>query len=85
MHEHGLIERLLARALAEAARRGGRLAAVHVRLGALASSTPAHFREDFEHVAAELGAGGVALHVEAAPDHPAGVEIVSIDIAGAAG
>jgi hypothetical protein len=58
---------------------------VHVRLGALASSTPAHFREDFEHVSAELGAADVALHIEALPDHPAGVELVSIDVADASG
>ncbi|AUX24243.1 uncharacterized protein SOCEGT47_047800 [Sorangium cellulosum] len=85
MHEHGLIQRLLARALAEAERRGGRLRGVHVRLGALASATPEHFREDFEHVRAELSAGDVALHVEVAPERPAGVELVSIDVAGAAG
>ena len=82
MHEHGLIDRLFRLALAEARQRGGCLRAVHVRLGALASSTPDHFREDFEHVRAELGAGEVALYIETAPDHPTGVELVSIDVAG---
>jgi Zn finger protein HypA/HybF involved in hydrogenase expression len=82
MHEHGLIARLLSRALSEAARRGGRLAAVRVRLGALAASTPEHFREDFEHTSAELGASGVRLEIDLCPERPAGVELVSIEVVG---
>jgi Zn finger protein HypA/HybF involved in hydrogenase expression len=84
MHEHGLITRLLDRALVEARARGGRLAGVRVRLGALAASTPDHFREDFAHVCVERGAGDVRLDLESAPDHPAGVEILSIEVACAA-
>jgi Zn finger protein HypA/HybF involved in hydrogenase expression len=81
MHEHGVITRLLGLALEEARRRGGRLAVVRVRLGALAASTPEHFREDFERVCAELGARGAQLEIEPSPDHPAGVELLSVDIA----
>lgn len=81
MHEHGVIARLVAVAEGEARRRGGRLAAVRVRLGALVASTPEHFRADFEHVCAEISAGEVRLEIEQAPDHPAGVEILSIDVA----
>lgn len=81
MHEHGLISSLMKRALSEARQRGGRLAAIEVRLGALSASTPEHFREDFEHVCAELGAGEVRLSIEPAPEHPAGVELLSIEVA----
>ncbi|MFS8066487.1 MAG: hydrogenase/urease maturation nickel metallochaperone HypA [Byssovorax sp.] len=80
MHEHGVITRLMDIALEEARRREGRLATVRVRLGALVASTPERFREDFEHVCAELGARGVQLEIEPAPDHPAGVELLSIDV-----
>ncbi len=82
MHEHGLITRLIGLALAEARRRGGRLAAVRVRLGALSASTPEHFREDFEHACRDASAGEVRLEIESAPDHPAGVELVSVDVTG---
>lgn len=82
MHEHGLIDRLLDRALDEAARRGGTLRAVRVRLGAMATSDPEHFRGDFEHVREERGLHQVALRLETAPDHPAGVELLSIEVAG---
>jgi Zn finger protein HypA/HybF involved in hydrogenase expression len=81
MHEHGVITRLMGLALEEAQRRGGRLAAVRVRLGALAASTPEHFREDFERACAELGVRGVQLEIEPLPDHPAGIELLSIDVA----
>ena len=81
MHEHGLITRLMGLALDEARRRGGRLAVVRVRLGALSASTPEHFRADFEHTRVELGAGDVRLEIEPSPDHPAGIELLSIDVA----
>jgi len=80
MHEHGLITRLLGLAREEARKRGGRVAAVKVRLGALSASTPEHFREDFEHVCDEDCAGAVRLDLELCPDHPAGVELVSVDV-----
>lgn len=82
MHEHGLMTRLLSRARAEADARGGALARIRVRLGALASSDPEHFRHDFEHVREELGMDAVELDLEVAPDHPAGVELLSIEVAG---
>jgi Zn finger protein HypA/HybF involved in hydrogenase expression len=82
MHEHRLTKRLLDLALAEARARGGRLAAVRVRQGALAASTPEHFREDFVHVCAEVGVGDVRLDIEQAPDRPAGIELLSVDVAG---
>lgn len=81
MHEHGVITRLLGLALEGARQRGGRLAGVRVRLGALSASTPDHFREDFERVCAELGARTVRLEIELLPDHPAGIELLSIDVA----
>ncbi len=81
MHEHGLMEKLLRRASAEAEARGGALRGVRVRLGALATGDPDHFRGDLEHVREELGMGAVALDLEIAPDHPAGVELLSIDVA----
>ena len=82
MHEHGLMTKLLRKAEDEARRRGGVLRRVRVRLGALTSTGPEHFRGDFEHVCEELGMGGVELDVEVAPDHPAGVELLSIEVAG---
>jgi Zn finger protein HypA/HybF involved in hydrogenase expression len=81
MHEHGVITRLLGLALEEAQRRGGRLAAVRVRLGALSASTPEHFRDDFARVCAERGVRTVRLEIELSPDHPAGVELLSLDVA----
>lgn len=81
MHEHGLMTRLLRRATEEAARRGGALRGVRVRLGALNATDPDHFRGDFEHVREELGLAEVALEIELAPEHPAGVELLSVEIA----
>ncbi len=85
MHEHGLMTRLIERAIEAAEERGGALRAIKVRLGAMATSDEAHFRGDFEHVREELGVGPIDLEVEMAPDHPAGVEIVSIVVAEGAG
>jgi Zn finger protein HypA/HybF involved in hydrogenase expression len=82
MHEHGLVDRLLERALAEAEARGGRLAAVHVRLGALASLDEARLRADFEHVLDHLDRRDVRLSVEHDPDRPSGLELVGIDVTG---
>lgn len=81
MHEHGLIDRLVKRALALAAEQDKRLVGVHVRLGAMATWTPDQLRHEFDHIAREHLGLDVVLHVEAAPDHPAGVEIVAIDVA----
>lgn len=78
MHEHGLMTKLLRSAQAEAETRGGALREIRVRLGALSSSDPAHFRSDFEHVRDELGLGPIEVTIEPAPDHPAGVELLSI-------
>jgi Zn finger protein HypA/HybF involved in hydrogenase expression len=80
MHEHGLMTRLLVTAEAQAKVRGGTLRGVHVKLGARAASDPEHFRGDFEHVREELGLGAVRLTLEVAPDHPGGVELVSIEV-----
>ena len=82
MHEHGLMTRLLTRARDEATRRGGTLRGLRVRLGAMASSDPEHFRGDFEHVREELGFGALDLELELAPEHPAGVELLAVEIAG---
>lgn len=80
MHEHGLVDRLMQAALAEAEQRGALLRAVHVRLGALASLDEARLRADFAHVLEHLGRSDIALHVEQAPDRPSGLEIVGIDV-----
>ncbi len=81
MHEHGLVTRLIETARREAASRGGTLRAMKVRLGALSSSDPAHFREEFEHVCLEHGLGVIGLELEVAPDRPAGLELVSVELA----
>ncbi|MBX3275698.1 MAG: hypothetical protein KF729_35890 [Sandaracinaceae bacterium] len=78
MHEHGLMTKLLRSAEREARERGAALRGVVVRLGAMASSDPDHFRAEFEHVTEELGLGPLTLEVHAAPDHPAGVELLSV-------
>ena len=49
MHESGVIQKLVQIAFDEAARRGGRLRAIAVRLGALAGGSPEHLRDHFEH------------------------------------
>ena len=84
MHETGVIRKLLDTARQEADRRGGALRAVHVRLGALAGGTAAHLRDHFTVEARALGLDGLELHIAEAPDHPAGVEITGIEIAGGA-
>lgn len=80
MHEHGLIDRLVRLALAEALERGGRLRAVHVRLGCLATHTPEGLRREFDHITREHLGHDVALVVEEAPDRPSGIEIVGIEV-----
>ncbi len=80
MHESGLIRRLLRVAQEEAARRGGPLAAVHVRLGALAGGSPDHLREHFEIEAQRLGMTLPRLTIEEAPEQPTGVEITAIEV-----
>lgn len=80
MHEHGLMTKLLHTAEREARERGGTLRAIRVRLGAMASADADHFRHDFEHVREELGMGPIGLAIEEAPDHPAGVELLSIEV-----
>jgi len=80
MHEHGLMTKLLKQASGEAAARGGELRCIRVRLGAMATSDEEHFRGDFEHVREELGMHPITLEVEMAPDHPAGVELLSIEV-----
>jgi Zn finger protein HypA/HybF involved in hydrogenase expression len=82
MHEHGLVDRLMERALAEAAARGKRLRAVHVRLGAMATLDETALRAAFEHVLEHLGRDDVALVVERWPDRPTGIELVGIDLGG---
>jgi hypothetical protein len=80
MHESGLIRRLLQVAMDEAARRGGTLAAVHVRLGALAGGSPDHLREHFAIEARRLGMALPWLNIEEDPDSPTGVEITAIEV-----
>lgn len=81
MHEHGLVDRLVRAALAEAASRGARLRGVRVRLGAMATIRPDDLRRDFDHIAREHLGLDVALTIDEAPDHPAGVEIVGLELA----
>lgn len=80
MHESGLIRRLLDVALAEADRGGGRLAAIHLRLGALAGGSAGHLQEHFEVELAERGLPSVDLAIEEDPEYPGGVEITAIDL-----
>lgn len=80
MHESGIIRKLVRTALDEAERRGGRLARIHVRLGALAGGSAAHLREHFAHELGALGLDGIEMVIEEAPAHPAGVEITGIEI-----
>ena len=78
MHESGLIQSLLRKALAEAERRGARLRAIEVRLGVLAGGSPDHLREHFEHELEALSLPAIELHIESAPDYPGGVEITGL-------
>jgi Zn finger protein HypA/HybF involved in hydrogenase expression len=82
MHEHGLMNRLLDAATRESAARGAALVGITVRLGALSSSDPAHFRHEFEHVCEERGLGAISLQIECDSERPSGVELVSVDLAG---
>lgn len=81
MHEHGLMTKLIATAQRKARERGGVLRGLNVRLGAMSTSTPDHFHAEFTHVCDELGLSDLELTVETAPDRPAGVELISIEIA----
>jgi Zn finger protein HypA/HybF involved in hydrogenase expression len=81
MHETGLIRALIEKARAEATARSAELRGIHIRLGALAGGTAAHLREHFEHELERLGLTGIALHVEEAPAHPAGVELTGLELA----
>lgn len=80
MHESGVIRRLLETAGSAARERGGRLAGLSVRLGALAGGTGAHLREHFQEEAAHLGLGEIRLTIQEDPEHPGGVEITGIDV-----
>lgn len=80
MHESGLIQALLRRALAEAEARGAELAGVEVRLGVLAGGSPAHLREHFEIELARLGLGSIGLTITADDTHPGGVELVGLEL-----
>jgi len=80
MHESGVIQRLVQIAFDEAARRGGRLRAIDVRLGVLAGGSPAHLREHFEHELARRGASGIELRIDEQPAYPGGVELTGIEL-----
>lgn len=80
MHEHGVIQKLVQIAFDEAARRGGRLRAIEVRLGALAGGSPEHLREHFEAELARRGETGIALQIDVQPAYPGGVEITGIEL-----
>lgn len=81
MHEHGLADRLVSAALAEARRRGATLRGLRVRLGALATVRPDDLRRDVEHLCRDHLGLAVAVAIEEAPDRPAGVELVGLDLA----
>ena len=80
MHETRLIRRLIETAQAEARQRGGDLRAIHVRLGALAGGSPEHLRQHFVIEARALGLEGLGLHIDEAPECPAGVEITGLEV-----
>ena len=80
MHESGVIQRLVQIAFDEAARRGGRLRAIAVRLGALAGGSPEHLRDHFEHELTRRGVTGIKLQIDAQPAYPGGVEITGIEL-----
>jgi hydrogenase nickel incorporation protein HypA/HybF len=63
MHEASLVTDMIAR-LAALRREHGSLAGVTVRLGALSSISPAHFREHFEHATRGTDLEGIRLEVE---------------------
>ena len=79
MHESGMIQKLVRTALEEAERRGGRLTAIDIRLGALAGGSAAHLREHFEHECQRRGLQ-LALELRAQPDYPGGVEITGLTL-----
>ncbi|MBI4604849.1 MAG: hypothetical protein HY721_23040 [Planctomycetes bacterium] len=81
MHESGIADKLIALARAEAARRGGRLRAVRVRLGALAEASAEQLRAALDHLRAEHGLD-VAVDLRLDPGYPGGVEIESLEIEG---
>lgn len=83
MHESGVIRKLIRTAVGEAEARGDRLLGIHVRLGALAGGTASHMREHFEIECRALKLEDIAIHIEEDPDYPAGVELRSIELAGA--
>ena len=82
MHESGLIRRMIDTARREAERRGGSLAGIEVRLGALAGGSPEHLREHFEIELARLELVDIGLEIIEAPEHPGGVEIIGISVRG---
>jgi Zn finger protein HypA/HybF involved in hydrogenase expression len=80
MHESGVIQKLVQIAFDEAARRGGRLRAISVRLGVLAGGSPEHLRDHFEHELARRGVADIELRIDAQPAYPGGVEITGIEL-----
>lgn len=80
MHESGLFERLARTAIAEAEQRGAKLRGMTVRLGALASMDEAHFFEHWNEVAPRMGLEGIVVTVCEEPAHPAGLELIALDL-----
>lgn len=78
MHEHGVIDRLLALALQKAKERGASLRVVRVCVGAL-YPTPERFEQDFAHVCEHFGVR-VQLQLDIDPLRPTGVELQSIEV-----
>jgi hydrogenase nickel incorporation protein HypA/HybF len=72
MHEASLVNDLIRKiehvARADPAGRGGRVAGVQVRLGALCHMSAEHFREHFQHAARGTLAEGAVLDVEVSKD-----------------
>ena len=84
-HELSLIANLLRKVEDVAAReRAGRVTRVSVWLGALAHTSPAHFREHWKHAARETVAAGAELEIQLDEDHthPLAQEIIlrSVDV-----
>lgn len=82
MHEAALIRGVVARALAAAG--DDRVAAVHLRVGALAAESPAHLRFHFAAAVTGTAAAGARLVIERETDPAAagalGVRLAAVDV-----
>ena len=85
MHETGIVRDLVRRLQAAAKDAGAlRVSSVEVRLGALASFSPAHFREHFDEEVRGTLAAGATLRIRVSDDagdpHAQDVMMETIDL-----